>query len=159
MSPLTDHPPGGLLRLALRLPVWLYRARLGWLLGERFLLLTHIGRRSGLPRHTVLEVVDHDPAHQTYIVASAWRERSDWFRNVSRDPRVQVQVGRRRFAAVAERLPPKEAEQALRRYARRNPRAFRALVQLLTGRQVETEAQACRDLAAQVPLVALRKVQ
>jgi hypothetical protein len=56
------HPPRGLLRLALRLPIWLYRWRLGWLLGDRFLLLTHTGRKSGLPRQVVLEVVHHDEA-------------------------------------------------------------------------------------------------
>ncbi len=47
---MVDTPPGKVLRLGLRLPIWLYRARLGRLLGERFLLLTHIGRKSGLPR-------------------------------------------------------------------------------------------------------------
>jgi hypothetical protein len=31
------RPPRGLLRLAARLPIWLYRARLGWLLGERLM--------------------------------------------------------------------------------------------------------------------------
>ena len=30
----------------LRAPVYLYRWRLGWLLGKRFVLLTHIGRRT-----------------------------------------------------------------------------------------------------------------
>jgi hypothetical protein len=30
--------PHGLLRFGLRLPIWLYRLHLGWLLGNRFLL-------------------------------------------------------------------------------------------------------------------------
>ena len=30
-----------------KLPLLLYRLRLGWLLGRRFMLLTHVGRRSG----------------------------------------------------------------------------------------------------------------
>ena len=33
---IIDTPPGSALRLGLRLPIWLYRARLGRLLGERF---------------------------------------------------------------------------------------------------------------------------
>jgi hypothetical protein len=41
-----SSPPRGLARLAFRLPIWLYRLRLGWLLGDRFLLLTHIGGRA-----------------------------------------------------------------------------------------------------------------
>ena len=47
---IIDAPPGKALRLGLRLPIWLYRLHLSWLLGERFLLLTHTGRNSGLPR-------------------------------------------------------------------------------------------------------------
>jgi len=35
------------LRLAFRLPIYLYRLDLGWLLGHRFLLLVHRGRESG----------------------------------------------------------------------------------------------------------------
>lgn len=31
-----------------RAPVYLYRWRLGWLFGNRLLLLTHTGRRTGL---------------------------------------------------------------------------------------------------------------
>jgi hypothetical protein len=58
-------------RLAFQLPIWLYRLRLGWLLGDRFLLLPHIGRKSGQVRQTVLEVVRHD--HSTnYVITSGW---------------------------------------------------------------------------------------
>ena len=39
--------PAGALRLAFRLPIYLYRLDLGWLLGHRFLLLVHRGRESG----------------------------------------------------------------------------------------------------------------
>src|SRR5437899_3609544 len=70
--------PTGLLRLCLRLPIWLYRLRCGWVLNSRFLLLTHSGRRSGLPRQTVLEVVHYDRATETYVIASGWGEKPDW---------------------------------------------------------------------------------
>jgi hypothetical protein len=33
------QPPKGLSRLFYRAPIWLYRLKLGWLLGHRFLLL------------------------------------------------------------------------------------------------------------------------
>ena len=49
--------PSGTLRLVFRLPIYLYRLNLGWLLGHRGLLLTHQGRKSGLLRETVLEVI------------------------------------------------------------------------------------------------------
>ena len=46
-------PPTGVLRALLGLPVHLYHARLGVLLGHRFLLLVHTGRKTGLHRETV----------------------------------------------------------------------------------------------------------
>ena len=74
---LSDTDPSkGLLRIGVRLPVLLYRARLGWLLGGRFLMLTTTGRKTILPRQTVLEVVLHDQETDTYYIASGW------FRNI-----------------------------------------------------------------------------
>ena len=61
---LASKPPRGLLRFLLRLPIWLYQLHLGFLLGHRFLLLTHTGRRSGLLRRTVVEVVSYDRRYQ-----------------------------------------------------------------------------------------------
>ena len=49
----------GILARLFRVPVYLYRWHLGWLFGHRCLLLTHIGRRSGRKRQTVLEVVEY----------------------------------------------------------------------------------------------------
>jgi hypothetical protein len=67
--------PTGALRLAFRLPIYLYRLDLGWLLGHRLLLLVHRGRESGLLRETVLEVLLHDPATRESVVLSAWGRR------------------------------------------------------------------------------------
>jgi deazaflavin-dependent oxidoreductase (nitroreductase family) len=150
------HPERGWLRVALRLPVLLYHAHLGWLLGERFLLLTHIGRRSGLPRQTVLEVVAHDRASDTYVVVSALGERAQWFRNIQQTPEVGVTVGRRQLEATAVRLPEDEAEQVIRAYIRRHPIAFRALAGLLVGWRVRGTAADVRRFAHAFPLVALR---
>jgi deazaflavin-dependent oxidoreductase (nitroreductase family) len=102
---IRKSPPRGLLRLAARTPIWLYRLGLGWLLGGRFLMLTHIGRKTGRPRQVVLEVVHHDRDSQTFIVASGWGVQSNWFQNVQKTPQVVVQSGRRRCEATAERLP------------------------------------------------------
>ena len=69
--------PAGASRLAFRLPIYLYRLNLGWLLGHRGLLLVHQGRRSSLLRETVLEVVLYDPATRKSVVLSAWGEKAD----------------------------------------------------------------------------------
>jgi deazaflavin-dependent oxidoreductase (nitroreductase family) len=87
------RPPRGLVRLVFRLPIWFYRLGLGGLLGTRFLLLTHTGRRSGLPRRTVLEVIRYDRESETFVVAAGFGPGSDWYRNVRRDPRGTAQGG------------------------------------------------------------------
>jgi deazaflavin-dependent oxidoreductase (nitroreductase family) len=147
----------GILRFFLRLPLWLYRAHLGWLLGERFLLLTHTGRKSGQPHQTMLEVVRYDKLSDSYIIASGWGEQSDWLRNLKQTPQVTVQVGRRCMAATAERLSPPDAEHELRDYARRHPTAFRKLARLMTGQPWRDEPAYFLQLARSVPLIALRR--
>jgi deazaflavin-dependent oxidoreductase (nitroreductase family) len=82
--------PSGALRLAFRLPIYLYRLNLGWLLGHRFLQLVHRGRRSGLLRETVLEVLHYDPATGESVVLSAWGEKADWYRNVEATPALEA---------------------------------------------------------------------
>lgn len=61
-SRLVRTRPRGLVKRLLRLPALLYERDLGWLLGHRFLLLTHRGRTSGRTYRTVLEVLQFDPA-------------------------------------------------------------------------------------------------
>lgn len=152
---LRKSPPRGLLRLAARTPLWLYRLGLGWLLGGRFLMLTHIGRKSGLPRQVVLEVVHHDRASQTFMVASGWGEQSDWLQNVQKTPQVVVQSGRQRCEAMAERLSLDAAAAALADYGRRHPTALNRLAKFMTGEPFEGASDsAYRHLAEAVPLVA-----
>src|SRR5215469_3700219 len=50
-SPVGPTGPQGALRRLFRVPVYLYWWKCGWLLGHRFLLLNHTGRRTGLRRH------------------------------------------------------------------------------------------------------------
>lgn len=147
-------PPRGLLRLALRLPVWIYRLHLGWLLGQRFLLLTHTGRVSGKLHQTVLEVVRYDPARQMVYVASGWGEQSDWLRNLMKNPRAQVQLGRQRMDVRARRLAADEAAQEILDYGRRNPRALSALARFM-GYRLEADEEDYRAFGRLVPMVEL----
>ena len=149
-----SHPPRGLLRLGARSPLLLYRAHLGWLLGDRFLMLTHTGRKSGLQRQVVLEVVRHEKENGIYIVASGWGEKSDWFRNVMKNPLVSIQSGTHPTKARAVRLSKKEAELELRDYYRRHPAAFRNLAKLMLGDGSSGTGADIPRLAQDIPLVA-----
>jgi deazaflavin-dependent oxidoreductase (nitroreductase family) len=138
------------------MPIWLYQVRLGWLLGGRFLMLTHIGRKSGVPHQTVLEVVGYNSMTDTYIIASGWGVQADWFRNIQKTAHVLVDTGRRRLEAVAERLSEEDAERAIHDYAQRHPFAFRALAGAMIGRRLTGTEEDYRELARSIPLVALR---
>jgi deazaflavin-dependent oxidoreductase (nitroreductase family) len=150
-------PVHGALRAALRAPIWVYRAGLGRLFGHGALLLTHRGRKSGLLRRTVLEVVRYDPATRTHIVVAGWGPTSDWFRNIQQTPQVVVRAGGQRLAARAEILGPEEAARELSSYVRRHPIRARGLRRLMLGGG--GGAPTAEDLAAlarTVPVVALR---
>jgi deazaflavin-dependent oxidoreductase (nitroreductase family) len=111
-------------RVLVRAPIWLYRARLGFVFGSRTLMLEHVGRKSGAKRHVVLEVVGH-PAPDTYVVASGFGERAHWFRNLMAHPRARVSVaGHGPRAVVARRLPAAEADAVLADYVNQHPRVW-----------------------------------
>jgi len=111
-------------RTLMRAPIWIYRARAGAIFGSRLLMLEHIGRKSGARRYVVLEVVDH-PTHGSYVVASGFGEKAQWFRNISANPRVRVYAGSRApTPATARIMVQHEADRALSAYADRHPRAW-----------------------------------
>lgn len=151
---IIDTPPGNALRFGLRLPIWLYRLHLSWLLGDRFLMLTHTGRKSGLPRQTVIEVVQHDQANNTYYVVSGWGEKSDWYQNIRKLPQVIIHVGGRTFQAIAEFIPMEKAIAIMNAYAREHPLAFSELSGLFLGERMKPNSDAPQRIAAKMPMVA-----
>lgn len=148
-------PSRGLLRVGLHLPIVFYRLHMGWLLGNRFLMLTHIGRITGTPHKTVLEVVDYDNQTGVYVIASGWREKSDWYRNLQKTPQVTVNVGRKQFRAITRQLTSNDAETVLVKYAEKYPLAFRELARLIIGKQGEDVEGICHFMALNIPLIAL----
>jgi deazaflavin-dependent oxidoreductase (nitroreductase family) len=153
-----DQPPRGALKAGLRLPAYLYRVGLGWLLGQRFLLLVHQGRKTGLPRRTVLEVVGHDRQSGTYYIASGWGEKSDWYLNIRANPNVIVHVGRSTFQARADPISLSESVRIMDSYAGEHPVAFRELSSLFLRERLQPGSHAAQVLAERMPMVALRPV-
>ena len=74
--------PPAWLRWVFRAPRRLYDVGWGGLLGHRFLLLRHTGRRTGRQHAVVLEVLRHDPAAGEHVVISGFGPRADWLRNL-----------------------------------------------------------------------------
>jgi deazaflavin-dependent oxidoreductase (nitroreductase family) len=132
--------------------VWLYRARLGWLLGSRFVLIHHIGRSTGLPRTVVVEVVDHDADAGTWTVASGFGSQAQWYRNLLATPQVHIDVGRRRHAVTARPLDAEEGGEAMARYAAAHPRTARRLAAFM-GFAVDGSVAGYRALGRAIPFV------
>lgn len=127
------------------------------MLGSRFVRLTVRGRRSGLPRNVVLEVIGHDSSLGGLLVASAWGRRAQWFRNVEASPRVEAQVGRHRFTAEVTVVPEPAAREVLREYARAHRWAYRWFIgPLLLGHRPSGTSEEFTGLARAVPILAVR---
>lgn len=150
------QPPRGFKRLLWRAPIWFYRLGLGGLLGGKFLLLNHTGRKSGQPRQAVLEIDDYDSVTNTYLVASGFGRKADWYRNILKTPEVSIQVGRKRMKAVAEPLSADASGEAMVQYARKNPKAARNLTKLLGHELSGTEEEYRMIAQAHIPFVKLR---
>ena len=131
MAVIAPSKPTGLLKLAFILPRYLYRWHLGWLLGHRFLMITHVGRKTGQRRQTVLEVVHYDAATQECIVMSGYGLHSDWYRNIQAQPATEVHIGHSHYRPQQRMLSEEETLAQLEVYQRKHPLAFRELMQLV----------------------------
>ncbi|OBK99266.1 nitroreductase [Mycobacterium sp. 1165178.9] len=139
-------------RRLMRAPIWIYKARAGALFGSRILLLEHTGRKSGLPRYAVLEVVDHS-LPDVYVVASGFGRKAQWFRNIEANPRVRVYAGSHAPKTAAARvLTTSEADRTLAAYRTRHPKAWERMRPVLE----DTLGVPITDTGTPLPLVELR---
>lgn len=156
---MNNRTLGPITRRLLRLPAALYRHDLGWLLGDRFLMLTHVGRCSGRRHHTVLEVIGGDIRAGEVIVVAGFGRKADWYRNIRAVPAEEVVVGRRRFRPVQRELEPAEAAAVLGEYEYRNrwvtPVLNRVLSRLV-GWAYDGTPRGRARLAEELPFVAFR---
>lgn len=138
-------------RALMRAPIWIYRARLGFLFGSRMLMLEHIGRRTGAPRQVVLEVFDH-PTPDKYVVVSGFGTRAQWFRNVQANSAVRVYAsGRPPAPAIARPLDQEEADRAMAAYRRRHARAWARFKPVIE----ETLGEPVNDTNTALPMIEL----
>lgn len=150
--------PKGLLKLVFTLPLYLYRWHLGWLMGHRFLMLTHTGRKTGRKRQTALEVAHYDPVTEECIVVAAYGEQSDWYRNIQAYPAIEAQVGRKRYTPAQRFLTSEETWALFSEYQHYHPRALRALLRFM-GYRYDGSSEGLRAIAMAVRCVAFRPQQ
>ncbi|GAA4863543.1 nitroreductase family deazaflavin-dependent oxidoreductase [Saccharopolyspora rosea] len=139
-------------RALARAPIPLFERGLGWLLGGRVMMLEHRGRRTGLARRAVLEVLEREPG--ALVLVSGYGRTSQWFRNVRANPEVRVWTGAVRGApGCAEVLPPEEARQRLQRYRDRHPRSSAVLGRVLGLPELASGDPLPPDIGRRLPVV------
>ncbi len=153
-TPLSN-PRGLLARLVFRLPLILYRLGLGWTLGHQFLVLTHVGRRSGHVHQTVLKVLHYDPHTHECIVASAWGHRTDWFRNIQCHSALAVQTANEWYVPRQRAVSSDEAFGVFNDWMRRQ-RWFARLMLGQIGQRIDVPEAQLRALVDSFPFVAFR---
>lgn len=146
----------------LRAPARLYDWNAGWLLGRRFLRLTHVGRRTGQHHRTMLEVIGRPPATGELLVLAGLGRSANWYRNIQAGGAVEVAIGRRRFRPEHRTLDEAETVAALADYEGGNRFAapvVRRVLSWLVGWRYDGSDEARRRLVQELPVVAFRPAE
>ena len=142
--------PTGVFKRILHSPVWLFRARLGFVFGKRFVMLEHIGRRSGKLRQTPLEVVVRKG--DSFTVCSGTGQKADWYRNLRSGPAAALWFGSRRYAVSQRFLGDTEAAETFESYETAHPKAAERLTSLM-GVSHDGSDKSRIEMAARIPMV------
>lgn len=145
--------PTGLFKRFLHAPVWLFRARLGFVFGKRIVMLEHKGRRSGKIRQTPLEVVHRNG--DAYMLCSGTGPNADWYRNIKANPAVALWVGSRRHEVEQRFLDDSEAATTFAGYEQAHPKAAHRLTDLM-GVSHDGTHESRMAMVAKIPMVELR---
>ncbi len=77
----------------------LYAIGLGPLIGGFIVLLTTIGRKSGIKRVTPLQ---YEKIGVDYYLGASRGVKADWVRNIQANPQVEIRVGAKQIQGAAE---------------------------------------------------------
>ena len=84
------------------------------------MLLIHVGRRTGLARQTVLEILEYRKEGPEAVVMSAFGPTADWLRNIETSPDPEVVIGSQPFFATYRVLDEADAVRVITGYEQRN---------------------------------------
>jgi deazaflavin-dependent oxidoreductase (nitroreductase family) len=149
--------PNSVMRVLLRLPIWMYRMGLADVVSVvPLMILTTRGRKSGLPRRAVIEYRRH--GRKIYAI-SAWGERPQWVQNLADDPCVTLQQGKRNIAARAKLVDDSsEALRVLYLFRRTSPVVYDAVLARLADGQV-IDAKTLPDVSHQFTIIRFDPVE
>ena len=118
-----EQSPGKLLWAINRIPTWMFKLGLGGLLGDRFAMVVHRGRKTGRMNTVIVEVANGSHADGRIVVVCAYGERAQWWQNLKHSPTVKLEIGGKTYMAPRhEFLQKKDTEEAIASYWRRYPK-------------------------------------
>ena len=142
------------IRPAQKLHRMLYALGLGPVVGRIILLLATTGRRSGKKRITPLQYEEMDGK---YFLGSARGTKSDWYRNIEANGRVEVKVKNRCFCGVAETVTdPARIADFLEIRFQRHPFMMGLLMQKAHGLPKHPSREQLLELAASEAMVIIQ---
>ncbi len=141
----------------MKLPLIGYRLGLGRMLGQRFMLLTHAGRKSGKTYRTVLAVLHFDERSRELWAVSPWNA-SNWYRNIQAAPALEVESAGVRYAPLQRSLSPEEIAAAFVEFRGRYP-IFSRMVARIPGWKIDSTEAELLELARTLRGVAFQPRQ
>jgi len=113
------YPKAKWAKFFIKSPILLWRLGLGPITGKIFLLITTWGRKSGLPRRTMIE---YHKTNGIKYAACAFGEKADWYQNLRANPQVTIQSSDGTESAIAYRVTnDEELLEVYKLFMRRDP--------------------------------------
>ena len=145
-----DQQPPAFMIPFMKMPTILYRLGLGWMFGKRFMLLTHVGRRSGKTYRTVLAVLRFNEKTHEIFAVSPW-SKSNWYHNIQAVPALEVETGNGRFSTIRyaptqRNLTPEEIASLFIEFRSRYP-IFSQMVARIPGWKINSSYAEFLELA------------
>jgi deazaflavin-dependent oxidoreductase (nitroreductase family) len=135
----------------------LYMIGLGPIVGRVILLLTTIGRRTGLQRVTPLQYEEIDGK---YYLGAARGTKADWVRNIQCNPQVDVRVKSLHFHGQAEVVTePARIADFIEVRLQRHPLMIGTIMQKAHGLPKQPSREQLEKLAEHEALVIITPVQ
>lgn len=138
----------------MRMPLIVYRLGLGRMLGKRFMLLTHVGRRSGKVYRSVLAVLRFEADTQAVYAVSPW-SASNWYHNIQAAPALEVETGSARYAPTQRDLTPEEIAALIVEFRQKHS-VFSRMIARIPGWKVDSTYEEFLDLAGTLRGVAFQ---
>jgi len=137
-----------------KMPLILYRLGLGWILGKRFMLLTHVGRRSGKVYRSVLAVLRFDEKTHEIQAVSPWSS-SNWFRNIQVTPALEVGTGSVRYVPTQRSMSTEDITALFIEFRRQHP-IFSRIIARIPGWKINSSYEEFLELARSLRGVAFQ---